>query len=252
MRILSFHLFGKMAHFRKYYTNSSSMTYTVPPRTTVVGMIAGLLGIERDQYYEDFSLDSCKIAVANRAPLKKVVQKLNLLHIEGKDDLNGSKEYHAQTPTELVIPVNIRTDLLDYQIWFAHENQDIYEKVKELFSDDPLTYATYGGALALGTANHLGYIRYEGEMEGELVDESGEALIASILPVSAVIEIESDLTQSPIRLIKEELPIEFDRDRHLTERGKKDFIVNLHSGPVPVMAKTYVQLSNGETIMWME
>ncbi len=228
------------------------MSYLVPPRTTVVGMIAGLLGIERDQYYEDFSLDSCKIAVANRAPLKKVVQKLNLLHVEGKDDLNGSKEYHAQIPTELVIPADIRSDLLNYQIWLTHQNQEIYQKIKELFLNDQFTYKTYGGPIALGTANHLGLIRFAGELEGDLINARKEALISSILPVSDVIELRSELTQYPIRLIKEELPLEFDRERHLTERGKKEFILNLQSGIVPVMVKKYVQLSNQEMIMWME
>ena len=42
MKILTFRLQGKMAHFRRYYSNSSALTYTIPPRTTVLN-IAGLL-----------------------------------------------------------------------------------------------------------------------------------------------------------------------------------------------------------------
>ena len=51
MDLLVFDISGKFAHFRKYYTNSSSLTYLVPPRTSIYGLIAGILGLERDSYY---------------------------------------------------------------------------------------------------------------------------------------------------------------------------------------------------------
>ena len=47
MRGVIFDIEGKFAHFRKIYTNSSSLSYLVPPRTTVQGIIAAMLGYER-------------------------------------------------------------------------------------------------------------------------------------------------------------------------------------------------------------
>ena len=70
LKIFSFHLRGKMAHFRKYYSNSSALSYFIPPRTTVVGILAGLLGRERDTYYNEFSLKKCNIALAIQSPIK--------------------------------------------------------------------------------------------------------------------------------------------------------------------------------------
>ncbi|HBM79479.1 MAG TPA: CRISPR-associated protein Cas5, partial [Clostridiaceae bacterium] len=59
MQVISLHFKGKMAHFRKYYSNSSALSYFIPPRTTIIGIVAGFLGYERDTYYEDFSLENC-------------------------------------------------------------------------------------------------------------------------------------------------------------------------------------------------
>ncbi len=63
MKITVFDLYGKFAHFRKFYTNSSSLTYLIPPRTTIEGIIAALLGYERDSYYDVLSVDKLNIAV---------------------------------------------------------------------------------------------------------------------------------------------------------------------------------------------
>ncbi len=66
MKITVFDLYGKFAHFRKFYTNSSSLTYLIPPRTTIEGIIAALLGYERDSYYDVLSVDKLNIAVKKR------------------------------------------------------------------------------------------------------------------------------------------------------------------------------------------
>jgi CRISPR-associated protein Cas5h len=50
-------------HFRKVGTNSARPTYRIPPRTTVVGLLAGLVGFERDSYYQYFQPDNSAIAI---------------------------------------------------------------------------------------------------------------------------------------------------------------------------------------------
>ena len=48
MQVLTFDLVGKMAHFRKYYANNTAMSFSVPPRTTLMGVLAAILGLPRD------------------------------------------------------------------------------------------------------------------------------------------------------------------------------------------------------------
>ena len=70
MEVLIFDLSGKMAHFRKYYTNSSSLTYYFPPRTVIIGLIAGLIGKERDSYYEIFSKDKAYVGISIKSNIQ--------------------------------------------------------------------------------------------------------------------------------------------------------------------------------------
>ncbi|MCS7245973.1 MAG: CRISPR-associated protein Cas5, partial [candidate division WOR-3 bacterium] len=46
--LISFELKGKFAHFRAFYSNATAISYYFPPRTTLVGLVAGILGRERD------------------------------------------------------------------------------------------------------------------------------------------------------------------------------------------------------------
>ncbi|BBD73350.1 hypothetical protein HS1genome_1739 [Sulfodiicoccus acidiphilus] len=71
MRLLRVRIKGKMAHFRKVYSNSTSLSYYFPPRTTVLGIMAAALGMERDSYYE--KLNWYDVGVAALTPLRKLV-----------------------------------------------------------------------------------------------------------------------------------------------------------------------------------
>ena len=59
MKIIVFDIKGKFAHFRKFYTNSSSLTYGIPPRTAICGILAAILGLERDSIMKSLVLRKC-------------------------------------------------------------------------------------------------------------------------------------------------------------------------------------------------
>lgn len=254
MRIFAFRLLGKMAHFRRYYSNSTALTYSVPPRTTVAGILAGLLGMERDTYYDLFSLEQCKIAVGNRAAIKKQVQKLNLLMIKSPNDFNGSQEHHSQTPTELVLPHNIRSGWLDYPVWVWHRDEQICNRLLQLFQRTDVGFASLGISLALGSAQHLGWLQFEGIVQGEVVKEEKTVTLSSVVPVRHLkrLAFEEGGEDWSARLVKEDLPLEFDEQRRLTERGKGQVIINLLPHPIRASVSEYVRLDDGNAIAWME
>ena len=253
MQVLTFLLCGKMAHFRRYYSNSSALTYSIPPRTTIAGILAGLLGYERDQYYGDFSLDECRIAVSNCSPLKKVVQKLNLLMIKKWDDMNGSQENHSQTATELVLPQNIRNGHIMYRIYVTHNNKEIMEKLEQLLNSGGEWYQSKAISLGLGTAFCPGWVIYEGKLEGNDVSSQEPTDLHSVIPVRIIQSLDMEAAaERGYRLVKEDLPLEFDDQRRLTERGKGSMLINLNVSPVRATVKQYTKLSNGQNIVWMQ
>ncbi len=248
MKILNFHIRGKMAHFRRYYSNSSALSYSVPPRTTLIGLLAGLMGYERDSYYEDFSPEECRVAVGVRSPQKKLVQTLNLLMIKSSNDLNGSRQHHSQTPTELIMPANIRAGFLDYEVWFVHKNSSV---MNALYTglNQKYGYLTQGVSAALGTAQHLGWAENARILDGEKTGET-QADISSIIPVANMIRLNLSESKHRLRLQKEDMPIHFHPDRSIASKG--NFVINTSGASVNALVKTAVRLSDKRLITWME
>jgi len=250
MDIFSFHLKGKMAHFRRFYSNSSALTYTIPPRTTVCGIVAGLMGYERDSYYEDFSLENCNITVSLNSQVKKTMQKLNLLMIKGLNDLNGSKENHSQVPTEFLIPQNIREEEIDYKVWINFKQLKVQKQFEALLLEEKECYRTNAISCALGLAHNVGRFEYEGIYSGENYSTKNSVSINSSVPVDNITEIDQETDQ--LSLIVEELPLEFDVNRSLTTNGKKRILFSRTGIPVRLIVKDHVQLETGEKICWMK
>ncbi len=256
MRVLSFSIRGKMAHFRKFYSNSSALSYFVPPRTTIAGIIASLLGYARDTYYDEFSLDQCRIAVASCKPIKKNMQKMNYLMVKSLNDLNGSQEHHSQTPLELIVPQDIRGGYVDYKIWMHHADGSIMDGLMKLLKPGSQYYASLGACVSLGSAFNLGWVKYNGNFAGNEINDDTEFMMSSAVPVEKIknLKIEGLAAEDSYKIIKEELPLEFkfDKGRRITSRGLKEVLVNIAGECVPATVDTFVRLDNDEKIVWME
>lgn len=257
MNVISFHLKGKMGHFRRFYSNSSSLTYSIPPRTTICGILAGILGMERDSYYEEFSLENCDIAIALRSPIKKQIYKMNLLMVKSDKDLNGSQEFHSQTPTEMILPTNIRTDNIHYQIWVHHKKEEIMEALYEILgqADYACGYGSKYMPVSLGTAYNLGWLEYNMCNAIKGVKHTSEEFLEydSVLPISLLKDIYiRDITDEGYCLIREEIPMEFDKNRRLTPNGIGDIVVNLMAKPIKAKVKEHIELTTNERIVWLQ
>ncbi|MDZ7691710.1 MAG: CRISPR-associated protein Cas5 [Balneolaceae bacterium] len=105
---------GKFAHFRKYYANNTAFSFSIPPRTTLMGLTAAIMGWEKDSYYERLSSEHIHFGVRVLTPLKKSFQRLNFLSIKSTGDISKSfdsdfrgKSGRIQTPFEVVSVLKI-------------------------------------------------------------------------------------------------------------------------------------------------
>ena len=142
-KLILFDLAGPMAHFRRFYSNSSSLSYSFPPRTTICGLIAGILGMPRDSYYECFSTKRCGIGVSLRTPVRKIVQTVNYVRTKGLPEVDANSG-HTQVPLELVQPV-VGNKKLTYRIYFWHEDDRLMEKLWRQLRERRFIYPPYLG-----------------------------------------------------------------------------------------------------------
>lgn len=131
MEVLSLDIEGKFAHFRKFHGNNSAMSYSIPPRTTIIGMLAAILGESKDSYYDNFRHIDLKIGIRVLSDLKKTFHRLNYLKITGSGDFSG-KNGRIQTPFEVVTAHDLKSGMVKYRIYISSgEDSKVYERLKK-------------------------------------------------------------------------------------------------------------------------
>lgn len=200
MRGVVFDIEGKFAHFRKVYTNSSSLSYTVPPRTTIQGIIAAVLGYERDSYYS-YMDSTLHISVKKNNPTYKMTQTLNYIKAESTSDLYKPKN-HTQIPLEVI---SSRLNV-SYRIYVGGDSfTDMDVLIKRLKE------GRYVFPPTLGTAFFLADIKFISEVQFKKCDNSAFTPISSVVMADSVQEIKLD----EMALLREKMPRAFGENRTL-------------------------------------
>ena len=63
MKVAAFDVWANYAHFKIPYTTSSRETYPIPPKTTIVGLAASILGFNQNEYLKWFELNNPLVSV---------------------------------------------------------------------------------------------------------------------------------------------------------------------------------------------
>lgn len=207
MKLLIFDLYGKYAHFRKLYTNSSSLTYSIPPRTTIIGMLAGILGYERDSYYSIFSREKCSVALRKITRNRKIMQTLNYIRAD-RLKLIYSPEEHTQIPIEVVMSDK---DII-YRVYVSHEDDDILEKLKDRIINKRYFYAPYLGAAPFNCS--LEFIDYVDNTPKNVTDT---IYINSVVDNDYIVEKSIDIFSQNSVFMREKMPSDIEDGRIVTK-----------------------------------
>lgn len=166
---------GEHAHFRKPHTTSPAMTFGLPPRTTIAGMVAAVLGLPRDSYYDSFGRDNSRIAVSVESPVRRLSMAVNLLNTEGSDSKTmGAKPgkhvrgHRQQNVFEYICEP-------EYRLYVSLDDDELMDSLESKLSAGKSTYA-----LSLGLSEHLAWYDYVGRFPIE--SDEGEVSVRSALP----------------------------------------------------------------------
>jgi len=257
MEILSFTITGKHAHFRKYYANNTALSFSIPPRTTLMGLVAGVMGWTKDSYYEKLSSEHFRFGVRVLSPIKKSFQRLNYLSIKKTGDISKSFDSdfrgrggRIQTPFEVVSGLNLTKNDVAYQVFLYPTNSKspIYSDIKEYFEQQKPVFN-----LSLGPANFQASLQSveiitDSQIEQIQTDEFTE--IHSAIPSSHVDELlfkKEDAEQ--YNFVEEDMmPGEFigDNNREVKTMNRLLFSTTNHPLRVKLNAPYYqVKTQNG-------
>lgn len=234
MKCLVFDIWGDFGQFRKFYTTSSPLTFSFPPRTAVAGMLAAIAGIDKNEYLKHFSKAYAHIALKITKPVKKCRVAYNL--IDTKTAKMMSKiQNRTQVTSELLKDCA-------YRIYFSHEDGEIYNKIK----GNLITHKCYY-TLCLGLSEFLANFEFAYESELSEVVDGETGMVDSILPfVEEETKVEFEVGKE---YFKDTVPNEMNEDREVTEYIK--VLYERNCKPISCRTKRVYTTSEGEKIVFL-
>ncbi len=212
-KVIVFDIWGQYAHFKKIYVTTSALSYGVPFKTSVYGIVGAILGLDKtgNKYLENFSEEVSKVAIQIINPIK--IQRLNInLSIE-PGPIKGNRK-----PTMMEYVTNPH-----YRIYFWHKNQDLTNDLLYHLQNKTSVYTP-----VLGLAHCLANFKFLGFQELKPFDKSNPEKIDSVIPKSHISEIDSDYWEESEIYIQEQdmYPLEMNTKREVTKRDSILFDIN--------------------------
>lgn len=249
VHVAIFDLLGPFAHFRQYYTNSSSLSYAFPPRTVLMGTVAAILGWERDSYYEELGLDEARFAVVIKVPVRRLIQTVNYVRTKG-EDIERLRELGVvrgtQVPLELLLPGGTASSLC-FRVYFAHHNDRITRELAERLASGRSHYPLY-----LGLSEFIAQARLVGFRPPDEVIPAGQEV--ELHSIVAADYLRRPVLKGEVILNRERAPQSFGKGRKLMP--PKSFIYEMQARPwqaeLSVSAYSFFLPSGKETVVFME
>ncbi|MHA1222287.1 MAG: CRISPR-associated protein Cas5, partial [Candidatus Heimdallarchaeaceae archaeon] len=126
-KVIIFDVWGDYAHFKQNFATTSAITFSFPPRNTIIGLIGAILGLKRKKFPDILSPDNCDISLSIRSDVSKKTIKINLIstkHLINERFLNYFTQ-HTQIPFQFLINPS-------YRIYFSSKINELYDQLKKM------------------------------------------------------------------------------------------------------------------------
>ena len=241
MKVLVFDIYGDFAHFRKYYTTTSPLTFSFPPPPTIAGILGAIYGASKDEYLNLFNGEDCKIALKILSPISKIRFGINLVNTKDNKSFRLIKTKTHEPRTQ------IRTEFVKnpkYRIYMVHNNPEIFEKLRD-FIENHKSYYT----VSLGLSELIANFNYVGTFDYVEITQENEALyIDSIIPAEKVKE-KGIVFEPNKKYFKEKIPGKMTTER-IVEKYV-DVIYEPEGKPILAKVEKAFRLLNGETVIFL-
>ncbi|WP_243467755.1 type I-B CRISPR-associated protein Cas5b [Acetivibrio straminisolvens] len=201
------------------------LTYSIPTRTAVSGIIAAILGVGKEDYQKHFTKAQAKIAIGIRSPVKKVRISENLVNTKKSMNI-----IHERTQ----IKIEFLKDVC-YRIYFTHTDKEIYERLKELLNDHSTVYT-----ISMGLSENLANYTFVGEFDGHEVDGNKEVVeFSSVIPLDILKK--GDVEYEDNReYFTETIPMEMDAGRNVKEY--REVLFERNSYKIRAKTDSYIRI----------
>lgn len=249
--IISFRYHAKYGHFRKPYSNVSSLSYPFPPRTALSGLIGAILGVSKSEVPIRFGENNLKVAVEIEKPIKAFTHVTNLRQ-DGSGSIayliKRSKKIKAQTELKNVQDWNKATqipqEILRYPsyIIYLHLKDEMNELVSRI-KEERYVYTP-----CMGLSGFLAQLEYISEGIGKQLD-SGEYKVSTVTDKTCCsLSLDRLNEKEDHHILELRVPHLGTSDRRFTYRL---YLLNMLSKPLPLVMSKNIYKFNDKTISFL-
>lgn len=188
---------GDWGHFRRIDRTVTKQTYRLPPRTTVSGLLAAIVGVGRDEYYDTFAADRSAIGIEVCSDLQTTTQPTLGL------GTNPSETYAraggtGQTTVQVEFPDSTDNRQIhsyeyvvdpEYRLYIATEDAAFYRSLRERLERGTSHYTP-----TLGLSELLADVSVPGWVDGaeSSVDPVDPATLDEVVTVDSALPTATD------------------------------------------------------------
>lgn len=157
--VLALDISGDYGHFRKNYTTSSPLTYGVPPRTALTGLLGAIMGYPPrgdGNYHQVLVPTKAKIAVVPRSPIRKQRLNKNMLKVKGETANLIKLEHPPSEITRNQVPFEV-LQRPEYRLYVWHTDDERLDSIEAQLAAHKSVYTPY-----LGISEHLAEFKFRG------------------------------------------------------------------------------------------
>jgi CRISPR-associated protein Cas5h len=225
-KMLVFDVWGDYAHFRRFYTTTSPLSFPIPPRTALCGLIGAIIGLEKEDndYLNYFSTESAHIALKLLNPIKKAIIAENLI---------DTKTARGPGMNLITNRTQIRFEFLKdqkYRIYFYCTNKEdiVYQKLKLNLQHHKTVYTP-----CLGLSENIANYKFIGEFKINILSREEDYIyIDSVLPLQKISTTEGIIFESEGEYFSIRMPVELNTERIVTKY--RDIIFDRNGKPIKV------------------
>jgi CRISPR-associated protein Cas5h len=234
--VVAFDLWGDYAHFRKYYTTTSPLTFSLPPRTVLMGIIGAICGLKKESYLAALSHESVGIAVSLIHPVAKVRIAENLINTK-------IAPLMARIPSQSG-HIQVRFEFLKnprYRVYVSLKDAKLQSRLKEMLAAHKCVYTLY-----LGISELIANFCFVGEYEGEATTPDDFVTIRSAVNSDVIRELSIEEGKE---YFSERVPCDMGDDRVVTRFSK--IVYERTAQPIRAMVTECLDIGTGEYIAFI-
>lgn len=238
MEIIVFDIFGDYGHFRKYWTTTSPLTFSFIPPTALYGIIAAIIGIDKNEYLKIINYQTIKFSQRIINPINKTRMGINLINTKDNIKINKDGNWFIKDRTQ------IRFEFLKnphFRIYIQKIDENT-EKLETFLKENKNFYT-----ISLGLSELIAKVKYIGTLEASENITENVIDIHSIIPEEKIKYIKFEEGK---KYIKERVPLNITVERKIL--SFKDIVAEINADTIKCIPEKYIEVKGtGENIVFI-